>query len=165
MIPFRTTPEQIVRLAAIVTAMAQAGVPLELIAAADDLARADAGIFGLMELWSTCSDPAERDAVLADLQELVDAYREAPREPIEKPYIRYSELPSIATDVVAFKRKLRDLIDRHGGVSAVAAKAGIPQPSLSRMLASASMPRRTTLYKLANAMGLPESSIVTEWVQ
>jgi DNA-binding phage protein len=62
-----------------------------------------------------------------------------------------------------YKRKLRDLIDRHGGVTAVAQKAGIPQPSLSRMLASGSTPRRTTLYRIANALGVPESQIVGEW--
>ncbi len=165
MIPFRTSPDQIVRLASIVVAMAQAGVATALIAAADELARSDGGIFGLMELWLTAEDPVERDEILADIQELVDAYHEAPPSPVEKPYVRYTELPTIASDVVAFKRRLRETIDRHGGVSAVAARAGIPQPSLSRMLSSASMPRRTTLYKLANAMGLPESAIVTEWVQ
>jgi DNA-binding phage protein len=57
------------------------------------------------------------------------------------------------------------LIDRHGAITKVARKAGIPQPSLSRMLNSASMPRRTTLYKIAKALDLDESEIVTEWVR
>jgi transcriptional regulator with XRE-family HTH domain len=50
-------------------------------------------------------------------------------------------------------------------VSEVARKSGIPQPSLSRILSSGSMPRRSTLYKIANALGLSEKEIVGEWVQ
>lgn len=53
----------------------------------------------------------------------------------------------------AHKQRLCDLIDKHGGVSDVARKTGIPQPSLSRMLNSGSMPRKSTLYKIANALG------------
>jgi DNA-binding phage protein len=67
--------------------------------------------------------------------------------------------------VVAEKARLRQIIDKHGGVSAVAKKSGIPQPSLSRMLGSASIPRRSTLYKIANALGLSEAEIVTEWTR
>jgi DNA-binding phage protein len=63
------------------------------------------------------------------------------------------------------KRRFRDLIDRHGGVSAVAKKSGIPQPSLSRLLKSASMPRRSTLYKIAVALGVPENEVVMEWTR
>jgi DNA-binding phage protein len=64
---------------------------------------------------------------------------------------------------MAFKKRLRDLIDRKGGVSFVAQQSGIPQPSLSRLLNSVSMPRRSTLYKIANALNLPEAEVVTEW--
>jgi DNA-binding phage protein len=67
--------------------------------------------------------------------------------------------------VLEYKKHLPDLIDRNGGVSAVAERSGIPQPSLSRMLNSASMPRRSTLYKIANAIDAPESEIVTEWAR
>lgn len=67
--------------------------------------------------------------------------------------------------VMAEKVKLRQLIDRHGGVSVVAQKSGIPQPSPSRMLNSPSIPRRSTIYKIANALGLSEEDIVMEWTR
>ena len=66
---------------------------------------------------------------------------------------------------MAEKAKLRQIIDKHGGVSAVAQKCGIPQPSLSRMLSSTSVPRRTTLYKIANALDLSETEIALEWTK
>ncbi|MDQ3264273.1 MAG: helix-turn-helix domain-containing protein [Myxococcota bacterium] len=65
----------------------------------------------------------------------------------------------------AFKARLRLLIDKNGGVVEVARRAGIPQPSLSRMLNSSSMPRRSTLFKIANALNLEERDIVTEWMR
>jgi DNA-binding phage protein len=69
----------------------------------------------------------------------------------------------IATQVVAFKERLRDTIDKDGGVSLDAQKSGIPQPSLSRILNSPSMPRRSTLYKIANVLSLEEAAVVSEW--
>ena len=71
----------------------------------------------------------------------------------------------VLPSVVDHKKRLRDLIDRHGGVSEVARRAGIPQPSLSRLLNDASRPRRATLYKIARALDVEESEIVGEWVR
>jgi len=76
---------------------------------------------------------------------------------------RYARL----TQIVLLTRQPPDviLIDQHGGVSEVARKSGIPQPSLSRMLNSGSMSRRSTLYKIANALDLPEKDLVGDWVR
>ena len=40
----------------------------------------------------------------------------------------------------------------------------MPQPPLSRLLSSAGMPRRTTLYRIANELGVREAEMVTDWV-
>jgi DNA-binding phage protein len=162
-IPFKTTPDQILKLAAIVVEMDKMGLEKTFIVGADELARSDQGVYDLMALWMGSSDTIERDEIIADIQDSLDDYADAPAEPVKKPYIKYDKLDEVVQKILADKTRLRDLIDRHGGVSAVARKSGIPQPSLSRMLSSASMPRRTSLYKIANALDLPESEIVTEW--
>ncbi|MEY4549577.1 MAG: hypothetical protein RL685_5772 [Pseudomonadota bacterium] len=164
-IPFRTTPDQVIELAGIVLAMERRAIDRSFIASVSELAGTDQGVFDLMALWHDASDPKERDEILADLQESLSDYEDAPAKPLRKPYIGFDNLDEVARRVVEYKRGLRELIDRNGGVSAVAQKSGIPQPSLSRMLSSASMPRRSTLYKIANAIGAPESDIVTEWVR
>ncbi len=105
-----------------------------------------------MALWNG-ADPQERDEIVADIQESLDDYQDAPQSPMQKPYIDFDKLGDVAQEVLAKKAKLRDIIDRNGGVSAVAKRAGIAQPSLSRMLNSPSMPRRSTLYRIANAAG------------
>ena len=64
-----------------------------------------------------------------------------------------------------FKERLRERVDRWGGINKLARETGIPQSSLSRMFASGSMPRRTTLYKIANAVGLDETAIAFDWVK
>ena len=166
MIPFRTTPDQVLKLAAIVLEMEKAGVDRNFIVEADELARRDQGVFDLMALWADAAgDPAERDEIVADIQESIDDYRDAPATPQKKPYIKYVQLDDVAQRVMAEKAKLRQIIDKHGGVSAVAQKAGIPQPSLSRMLNSPSVPRRSTLYKIADALDLSENEIAFEWTR
>lgn len=166
MIPFKTTNEQIMNLASIMVAMAAAGLDDGFIVAASELARTDQGAYDLMALWmETAGDEDERDAIIADLQESIDDYADAPKAPLQKPYIKFDQLDDVAQRVLAEKAKLRLLIDKHGGVSAVAAKSGIPQPSLSRMLSSVSIPRRSTLYRIANARGLPETEIAMEWTR
>ena len=166
MIPFKTTAEQVINLAKIVTEMNQAGLNQSFIVAASELGRSDQGVYDLMMLWSDAkADLAERDEIVADIQESIDDYGDAPLEPFKKPYIKYNALDAVVRDILAEKAKLRLLIDSHGGVSAVAQRSGIPQPSLSRMLNSSSMPRRSTLYKIANALGLSESEIVAEWTK
>ena len=164
MIPFHTTPEQVMNLATIMVAMGNAGLAQDFIVQASELARTDQGVYDLMAMWLAANGDVEEQAeTVADLQESLDDYKDAPSEPLKKPYIKFDKLDEVTGQVVKFKKHLRDLIDRNGGVSQVAQKSGIPQPSLSRMLNSASMPRRSTLYKIANALDLPESEIVTEW--
>lgn len=165
-IPFKTTPDQVLNLASIMVEMKKAGLDHDFIVQASELARVDQGVYDLMALWLAApGDPAEREEILADIQESLDDYADAPQQPVLKPYIKYDRLEDVTQRVMAEKVKLRQLIDRHGGVSAVAQKSGIPQPSLSRMLNSPSIPRRSTLYKIANALNLSEEDIVMEWIR
>jgi DNA-binding phage protein len=166
MIPFTTTSEQKLKLAGFVVDMVKAGLDREFVINAAELARSDQGIYDLFEMWSeTESTPDERDQIVADIQDLLDDYRDAPSEPVRKPYIRFDQLDDVAKRVMVEKAGLRKLIDKHGGVSAVAQRSGIPQPSLSRMLNSPSIPRRSTLYRIANALDLPESDVAFEWTR
>lgn len=163
MIPHPTSPDQTVRVARYGVQMADAGLPGEFVSRVIRLAMEDQGVFEIMELWVEAESEAERGPVVADLQDVLDEVEEP--GPRVKPRIGFDKLDDVADAVVAHKRRLRDLVDRHGGVTAVARKMGVPQPSLSRMLGSASMPRRTTLYRLARALGVDESEVVTEWVR
>ena len=117
------------------------------------------GIRDLMEMWFEETDAKERDKIIADLQESLDDIIDAPQKPEERPYLRFDDLEEVKQDVLGFKKRLREEVDRQGGISELARKTGIPQSSLSRFFTSASMPRRTTLYKIAKALNLPESAI------
>ncbi|MFN8369589.1 MAG: helix-turn-helix transcriptional regulator [Bacteriovoracaceae bacterium] len=112
------------------------------------------GVFDLFELWAKEEDEKERDQIIADLQEEIDEYKEQPKEPLKKPYIKYTDLEIIAQNVVGFKAHLKTLVDNWGGISKLAKATEIPQPSLSRFFNTPSMPRRTTLYKIADALNL-----------
>lgn len=110
-------------------------------------------------MWRDAEDDAERDAVVADLQELLDDREPSP----DRPVIRSSaDLDALVRQRRAHKDHLRAMIDARGGVSEVARKAGIPQPSLSRMLTSGAAPRASTLAKLAAAMGVSVSRLTPD---
>ena len=121
------------------------------------------GIRDLMELWFEESGSKERDKIVADLQESLDDIDNAHQKPEERPYLRFNDLDEIKNDVMAFKERLRAEVDMQGGISELARKTGIPQSSLSRFFTSASMPRRTTLFKIAKALNLPETAIGFKW--
>lgn len=143
-------------------AMQESGIDVQFILDVLNYVSADhRGVFELMALWSEADNDADRDAAVADLHDLLeDLSHKGP--PTEKPKIKPGELPKLIDGIKTYKAKLRNLIDSRGGITKVSELCGIPQPSLSRMLNSASMPRKTTLYKIAAALGLPESEIPTD---
>ena len=155
------------RIMVIMKEMSRAGLPNSFILDAGNLARQDNSILGLMELWVDESDKEERAEIIADLQDHIDDDRELPKDgnPVQEPKISFNNLDAVAGDIADLKAKLKDLIDRRGGPVAVAKKVGMPQPSLSRLLNSGSMPRRSTLYKIAKALDLSESDLAGEWVR
>lgn len=163
---FVSTPEQKIKAAKYAVEMDAAGLPNDFVANVLTLAQEDEGVFELLELWVEAREqPEERAKLVASLSEIIDEQAELPPAVIQKPRIDFKNLPDVAKQVAAHKQRLRDLIDKNGGIVAVARRAGIPQPSLSRMLNSASMPRRTTLYRIARALDVDESLVVGEWLR
>lgn len=144
--------------------MSRAGLPDKFVAAVMEVAQHSRGVFEMLELWAgSGDDQPERDEIIADLQEMVDEWSVPPGGGQAYPRISFESLGAVAAEVMEFKKQLRATIDKNGGVVAVATKTGIPQPSLSRMLNSASMPRQTTLYRIAAALGLEETDVATRW--
>jgi len=138
-------------------------LPNSFIAAAVETAFEFEGVYDLMKMWSTETDKKEQDEIVADIQDLVDDC--AQKEKIDGTYIRFDDLEGIAKNIRSFKDNLRLVIDQHGGLSHLAQLTGIPQPSLSRLFGSASMPRRNTLLKIAKALNLSQVQIATEWLR
>ena len=161
---FQTTDDQKVRLYEIAAVMAKDGLSRSFIAAAVELASDSEGIYDLMELWSSEDDEDEKGAIVSDIQEAIDEAAEQPRGITERRKIRYKSLDNVSKKIATFKSELRVKVDKWGGISKLAEATGMPQPSLSRFFNSASMPRRTTLYKIAQALDLPDEEIVFDWV-
>lgn len=162
MIPFQTTPEQAVKVAEYAVKMKGEGLPILFVGEASLLAQVDQGAYELLELWAESDSVEEKNQLVADLQDLIDDQQLQGIEP--RPKISVKAFEEVSRKIAEHKSKLRELIDRHGGVSKAARLTGIPQPSLSRMLNSGSMPRRTTLVKIAKGLQIDESKIIGEWV-
>jgi len=160
---YQTSAKQKVRLYEIASLMKKEGLPDSFIANAVEIGLYYEGIFDLFELWVSEKSQKERYQIIADLQEEIDEYKEQPKRPVKKPYIKYTDLEIIAKDVLGFKAHLKSMVDRWGGVTKLAKVTGIPQPSISRFFNTPAMPRRTTLYKIAEALNLSEKEIISEW--
>lgn len=163
MIPFTTSPDQKVRLYRIASLLNDAGISTRFITDAVKMGEEYEGLFDLLVLWEEEQDEEIRGEILADIQEEIDQAKELPREPEHKPYIMFDDLEEVANDVMSFKNALRREVDRWGGITKLAEATGLPQPSLSRFFSSASMPRRTTLFRIAEALQLRESAILSKW--
>ena len=162
---FQTTPKESVEVFNIAASMNQdPELSPAFIKGAVELAVQSQGAFDLMCLWRDERDPEERALIIADLQEAIEDTKDAPSQVIKKPKLNFADFDEVLKDVKSFKKKLRDLVDQRGGISHLAKLTGIPQPSLSRFFSSSSMPRRTTLYKIAEALDLEEKDIVTEYL-
>ena len=146
---------------AIGAAMRQAGLPDQFIVAAVSAGNDFEGVFNLLTLWGDTADHTEKDAIIADLQELIDDCGQA--DIASTDCVRFDDLDRIAADVRKFKDNLRLLVDERGGISKLAELTSIPQPSLSRFFNTAAMPRRTTLNKIARALHLRQIEIASEW--
>ena len=165
----KTTDDQQLEVYEVASLMKASGLPADFITAAVRYAEEYEGGYDLIMLWRDAGDDKdgveEREQIVADLQELLDEWVEERPGVEEKPYIRFDDLKTVADKVAAFKGDLRKKVDGWGGVSRLARVTGIPQPSLSRFFNSAAMPRRTTLYRIAKALGLPETEITTDWIR
>lgn len=119
------------------------------------------GVADLIMLWDEEDDIKEREEVIADIQDLITDCTQV--DQTELPCVRFNDLDAIANDIRAFKDGLLQIVDEYGGISKLANETGIPQPSLSRFFNSDSMPRRTTLLKIAKALKIDVVRVATPW--
>lgn len=157
--------DQFIILGEIANSMLAIGISREFVASIIMLAFRYEGVYDLMVMWSTETDSELKDEIIADLQEEIDESSKIvlPIHLEKKDYLHFDNLDEIAKNVMAFKKNLKAEIERWGGVSKLAKETGIPQASLSRLLNSSSLPRRSTLEKIAKAMNLQESYLLSQW--
>jgi len=147
-------------------AMHSSGLSTEFVFLALRLGLRYEGVGDLMVMWFEDSDPEVKDDIIADLQAEIDETSEMviPARLEKEDYLRFDNLETIAKDVMKFKNGLKTEIERWGGISKLAKETGIPQSSLSRFFSTPSMPRRSTLEKIAKAMHLQTSQILSDWL-
>ena len=137
------------------------GLPKKFIASAVDVAFEFEGVYDLFKMWAAESDSHERDEIIADIQEMIDDCSQT--DLIEGTFIRFDDLEGISKNIRSFKDHLRLIVDEKSSLTDLSSMTGIPQPSLSRFFNSSSIPRRTTLNKIARALNLSQIEITTNW--
>ncbi len=137
--------------------MCKAGLSNKFVATAVETAFKFEDIYYLMKLWIDENDKNERKEIANDIQSFVNDFVQ--KEASERVYIRFDDFTSIVKNITEFKNALRLKVDDAGGVVALSKKTGIPQPSLSRLFNSTSIPHRVTLLKIAKALSLKQVEI------
>jgi hypothetical protein len=160
----QTSSEHQVDLFEVATEMRGAGLPDQFIADAVAVAREYEGVYDLMMMWVEAVDHEdERADLVADIQDMIDECAE-PVGPRKERYVRFDDLDWIADHIMTFKDNLRRVVDKQGlTLTELSERTGMPVPSLSRFFNSASMPRRNTLLKFAEALDLSAVEIATDW--
>src|SRR5689334_16366991 len=95
----------------ILNEMRRSGLPSAFICSLMETCQQYEGISDLMEMWLEEVDPKERSKIVVDLQESIDDIVNAPPKPDERPYLRYDDIDEICSDVIEFKRRLREEVD------------------------------------------------------
>lgn len=117
-------------------------------------------VLDLMVLWEqsiAAAAMADADEAVADLQDLLDDTDDRPDGIVYKPM---PDCRIVAGKIAALKADLEAKVEVCGGTAWLAGETGIPKPSLDRLFSSGLMPRRATLRRIGEALGLPEEEIV-----
>lgn len=154
-------PDLTLELFEIATKMKQKKLPSDFITSAVETAIKFEGVYDLVKMWDEETDPKERDEIVADIQDMIDDCRQ--RDRLEAPYVKFNDLDAIAKDIRAFKDSLLEVVVEKGSIKKLSELTHIPQPSLSRFFNTNSMPRRSTLLRIAKALKLDAVKIATEW--
>lgn len=137
--------------------MKSADLPSDFIVASVKCALEFDGVADLMRLWEEETDQKERDEIVADIQDMINACAQTGIK--EERYVRFNDLDTIAKNIRVFKDGLLSEVVERGGISELAKLTGIPQPSLSRFFNTNTMPQRSTLLKIAKALNLDEVKV------
>ena len=141
--------------------MNSARLPSQFIADAVRTASEFEGVYDLMKMWDGENDESERGQIVADIQDMIDDCAQS--EKLESAYVKFNDLDQIRKNIRSFKDGLLQTVTQRGGIKKLSELTHIPQPSLSRFFSSTSMPRRSTLMKIAKALKLDAVQIATEW--
>ena len=159
--------EQIITLGEVAKEMQAENLSEEFVLSILMLALRYEGVYNLLVMWSEETDAELKDEIIADLQAEIDDDSKIliPKSLGIKDYLHFDNLEVIAKDVMKFKKQLKIEIERWGGISKLSKETGIPQASLSRLLNTTSLPRRSTLERIAKVMNLQDSKLLREWLQ
>jgi hypothetical protein len=120
------------------------------------------GLRQLLKMWHEEQDQGVRDEVVADIAELLEDLKI--QGVVTLPTFRHRDVAPLVADIRAFKDALRRLVDEKGGISWLADRSKIPQPSLSRFFNSPSLPQRGTLLKLREALAPDGGPLIAGWL-
>ena len=159
-------PIETVTICQIASDMAKAKLPSEFIAKAVQVAWESKSGFDILMLWQDADTQEFKDRVVMLLEKFFEDLEDFEATKIyEAPLKSDQELDELTQKIMDYKKWLRSVVDKWGGVSKLAKTIGVSQPSMSDFFRSASVPKKVTVDKIAQAINIDNEKIYPNWMQ
>jgi hypothetical protein len=159
-------PDEIVTVCKIASDMAKAKLPSEFIAKAVQVAWESKSGFDILMLWQDADTQEFKDRVVMLLEKFFEDLEDFESTKIYESQVKsVQELDELTQKIMDYKKWLRSVMDKWGGVSKLAKTIGVSQPSMSDFFLSASVPKKVTVDKIANALHLNDENMYPNWLQ
>ena len=159
-------PDEIITICKIAAEMAKAKLPSEFIARTVKVAWESKSGFDILLLWQDADTQEFKDKVVLLLEKFFEDLEDfETTKTYEDPIKSEQELDELTQKIMDYKKWLRSVVDKWGGVSKLAKTIGVSQPSMSDFFRSASVPKKVTVDKIANVLNLHDEKIYPDWIQ
>jgi hypothetical protein len=159
-------PDETVTICQIASDMADAKLPSTFIAKAVQVAWESKSGFDILMLWQDADTQEFKDRVVMLLEKFFEDLEDFEATKTYEASVKSEqELDKLTQQILDYKKWLRSVVDKWGGVSKLAKTIGVSQPSMSDFFRSASVPKKVTVDKIANALHLNDENMYPNWLQ
>lgn len=158
-------PDETVTICKIASEMAQAKLPAGFIAKAVQVAIESKSGLDILLLWDEADTQEFKNRVVILLEKFfADLDDFETTKTYEANIKSENEIDELTQKVLDYKKWLREVVNKWGGISKLSKTIGVSQPSISDFFRSASMPKKVTVDKIVNALNLKDKNAYPSWI-
>ena len=158
-------PDETVTICKIASEMAEGKLPTEFIAKAVQVAIESKSGLDILLLWEGADTQEFKNRVVILLEKFFADLEDFEATKTYEANIKSeNEIDELTEKVLNYKKWLRELVNKWGGISKLSKAIGVSQPSISDFFKSASVPKKGTVDKIVHAMNLKDKDAYPSWL-
>ena len=152
-------PDETVTICKIASEMAEAKLPAQFIAKAVQVAIESKSGLDILLLWEEADTQDFKNRVVILLEKFFTDLEDFEATKTYEANIKSeNEIDELTQKVLDYKKWLREVVNKWGGISKLSKTIGVSQPSISDFFRSASIPKKVTVDKIVNAINLKDKN-------